>query len=383
MPSPRHSKTAAAVSSHQANKRRRQAPAAPSAAGGPTALASTFPASSSVPRAAAPSSFSSSSSTASSAPATRRTAPSFEATMLSSTAATRRPSTTTASSTASASSSSSSSSASTPAARRAPATGYIDLTSELSDEDELEEENGDGEVEFMGITPGTRQPIRSSDTLLRGLFPPPPVRHRAGGGIGGGGGSAAGRSSLPHDMAFSEGLAPLFSHANNLIRLILSHRPMPVANRGATNAQIARLPTHTLPRTTSSKISKGKGKGKKRKAPGDVPVPTNAKSEGADGEAIAAGRGGAGASSSSSSGCAAAVASRDNPHLKMPAGSSVAAAAEGGLGACTICMEDYKGGEKLCTLPCSHVYHFKCCKKWLKTNNICCICRTSIDGGSP
>ncbi len=161
-------------------------------------------------------------------------------------------------------------------------------------------------------------------------------------------------------MAFSEGLAPLFSHANNLIRLILSHRPMPVANRGATNAQIARLPTHTLPRTTSSKISKGKGKGKKRKAPGDVPVPTNAKSEGADGEAIAAGRGGAGASSSSSSsGCAAAVASRDNPHLKMPAGSSVAAAAEGGLGACTICMEDYKGGEKLCTLPCSHVYHFK------------------------
>jgi hypothetical protein len=26
---------------------------------------------------------------------------------------------------------------------------------------------------------------------------------------------------------------------------------------------------------------------------------------------------------------------------------------------CTICMDDYKGGEKLCTLPCSHVYHLK------------------------
>ena len=30
---------------------------------------------------------------------------------------------------------------------------------------------------------------------------------------------------------------------------------------------------------------------------------------------------------------------------------------------CAICMGDYKGGEKLCTLPCSHVYHFKVNRK--------------------
>jgi hypothetical protein len=162
---------------------------------------------------------------------------------------------------------------------------------------------------------------------------------------------------------FPEGLAPLFSHANNLIRLILSHRPMPVVNRGATNAQIARLPTHTLPRTTtttttttssSSSKGKGKGKGKKRKAPGDEPVPANAKSEGGGAEAVAA----AGAAAGSGGGAAAAD-SADDQNLKMPAGSSAAAEEETELGACTICMEDYKGGEKLCTLPCSHVYHFK------------------------
>lgn len=212
----------------------------------------------------------------------------------------------------------------------------------------------------MGITPGTRQAIRSSDMLLRGLFPAPPVRHRAEGGNGGGELVAASSGSLPRDMMFTEGLAPLFSHANNLIRLILSHRPMPVVNRGATNAQIARLPTHTLPRTTTSGVRRGKGTGRKRKAPGEVPVPSNAESENADVKAMAVGQHNA-SSSSSSRGCVAAAAtSGDDPNLNMPDRSSVAAtAAEGGLDACTICMEDYKGGEKLCTLPCSHVYHFK------------------------
>ena len=94
--------------------------------------------------------------------------------------------------------------------------------------------------------------------------------------------------------------------------------------RGASNATIAGLPTRTLPR--------------KRK--------------------VAARGGGA------------------------PAGTDVAGQgteeADVALGSCCICMEDYKGGQKVCTLPCSHAFHFGCCKKWLKEHAICCVCRAPV-----
>ena len=48
------------------------------------------------------------------------------------------------------------------------------------------------------------------------------------------------------------------------------------------------------------------------------------------------------------------------------------------LGTCCICMEEYKAGQKVCTLPCTHSYHFGCCKKWLKKHAICCVCRASV-----
>lgn len=36
---------------------------------------------------------------------------------------------------------------------------------------------------------------------------------------------------------------------------------------------------------------------------------------------------------------------------------------------CVVCMEDYKTGEQLKTLPCLHQYHKQCIDKWLKVRN--------------
>jgi len=48
---------------------------------------------------------------------------------------------------------------------------------------------------------------------------------------------------------------------------------------------------------------------------------------------------------------------------------------------CSICMEIYKLNEIVFELPCVHIYHKECIKKWLKSNNTCPICRYELPMG--
>lgn len=44
-------------------------------------------------------------------------------------------------------------------------------------------------------------------------------------------------------------------------------------------------------------------------------------------------------------------------------------------GTCSICMEEFSYGCEALSMPCSHVFHGDCIKKWLKTSHYCPICR--------
>ena len=45
---------------------------------------------------------------------------------------------------------------------------------------------------------------------------------------------------------------------------------------------------------------------------------------------------------------------------------------------CCICLEKYKKNEEIMTLPCIHIFHSFCIKKWFETQNICPICKIQI-----
>ena len=45
---------------------------------------------------------------------------------------------------------------------------------------------------------------------------------------------------------------------------------------------------------------------------------------------------------------------------------------------CCICLEKYKKKEEIMTLPCIHIFHSFCIKKWFETQNICPICKIKI-----
>ncbi|XP_063424275.1 uncharacterized protein LOC134707998 [Mytilus trossulus] len=45
---------------------------------------------------------------------------------------------------------------------------------------------------------------------------------------------------------------------------------------------------------------------------------------------------------------------------------------------CSICLNEYKDGESIKTLPCFHSYHKTCIDKWLKSQAVCPVCRGNI-----
>ena len=42
---------------------------------------------------------------------------------------------------------------------------------------------------------------------------------------------------------------------------------------------------------------------------------------------------------------------------------------------CIICLEYFNDGDKIISLPCVHIYHGDCIKKWLLEKNFCPICK--------
>eukprot|EP01048_Picozoa_sp_COSAG05_P004754 COSAG05_NODE_267_length_12595_cov_7.076905_14_plen_287_part_00 len=61
---------------------------------------------------------------------------------------------------------------------------------------------------------------------------------------------------------------------------------------------------------------------------------------------------------------------------------SMAAAPQVGLGddpeMCAVCYDDFRDGQEVTVLPCSHRYHAACVAPWLLQNNSCPACRFKI-----
>ena len=45
---------------------------------------------------------------------------------------------------------------------------------------------------------------------------------------------------------------------------------------------------------------------------------------------------------------------------------------------CCICLNDIKKNEEVVKLPCNHIHHWNCCVNWLRTKNVCPLCRLEI-----
>lgn len=45
---------------------------------------------------------------------------------------------------------------------------------------------------------------------------------------------------------------------------------------------------------------------------------------------------------------------------------------------CSVCLEEFKTGQKLTTLPCGHKFDNKCILEWFKINHVCPLCRFEL-----
>ena len=46
---------------------------------------------------------------------------------------------------------------------------------------------------------------------------------------------------------------------------------------------------------------------------------------------------------------------------------------------CLICLEKFRKGENTIILPCLHIFHSSCIKKWMEIKNFCPLCKKSIN----
>ncbi|OAY64697.1 E3 ubiquitin-protein ligase RING1-like, partial [Ananas comosus] len=46
--------------------------------------------------------------------------------------------------------------------------------------------------------------------------------------------------------------------------------------------------------------------------------------------------------------------------------------------ACSICMDEFEEGVRLCKIPCSHAFHEECLTRWLERSRLCPLCRYSV-----
>ena len=49
---------------------------------------------------------------------------------------------------------------------------------------------------------------------------------------------------------------------------------------------------------------------------------------------------------------------------------------------CCICLENFKKNDETMILPCIHIFHSDCIKKWMKRQDICPICKNKIIGNN-
>ena len=49
---------------------------------------------------------------------------------------------------------------------------------------------------------------------------------------------------------------------------------------------------------------------------------------------------------------------------------------------CLICLDNFKNNDDSIILPCIHIFHAECIKKWLKNKNSCPICKSKIDNNN-
>lgn len=186
-----------------------------------------------------------------------------------------------------------------------------------------------GQLQRQGQPPGASPVADMINQIFSGMFGP------LGAGNAAGGGEGMGPGNIPNNLPtwvrnvigdVVDGDSP--ESYENWLNII---ERMGSGNRGATEDEIANLPTTTF----------------ERQAPDTTSAPHPQPSRGEAG---------------SSSDAAGDSRGREDDAK------------------CAICLGEYETGEDVKRLPCLHTFHSECVDTWLKVNKICPCCKQSIRG---